>query len=266
VQRSELTHCNSLPRNAYGRRNTRLVGLIATVCVAIGFTLAAAESKKPTNSKDVSKQALSEFNSLIGGWRGVGLPKRGSRTGAWIEKAEWVWDFDKNHVGIRYSIDKGKLLKTALLTYEPKSKNYRLRGQFSGKVERDYSGQMAGKKLVLESKPGDDGYVHRISVTRLNEKRTLVLFEKRRTQQNFYSRVAEIGYTRAGTSLAFEGAGEPECVVTGGKGTSKVSYKGKTYYVCCTGCRQAFDADPEGVLTDYRKKKAKEAAERKAKS
>jgi YHS domain-containing protein len=247
-------------------QKTPLAGFCLAATIAISITLVAADSKKQGNSKEASKQALSEFNSLIGGWRGVGLPKRGSRTGAWIEKAEWVWNFDKNRVGIRYDIDKGKLLKTALLTYDLPTKTYRLHGQFADKAERDYTGQMVGKKLVLKTKPCDDGYVHRISVTRLNEKRTLVLFEKRRTKQNFYSRVAEIGYTRAGTSLAFEGAGEPECVVTGGKGTSKVSYKGKTYYVCCTGCRQAFEEDPEGVIADYRKKKAKEAAERKSKS
>jgi YHS domain-containing protein len=34
-----------------------------------------------------------------------------------------------------------------------------------------------------------------------------------------------------------------------------VKYKGQTYYVCCTGCKQAFEDDPEGVI--------KEAAERR---
>ncbi|MBS0201628.1 MAG: YHS domain-containing protein [Planctomycetes bacterium] len=32
-------------------------------------------------------------------------------------------------------------------------------------------------------------------------------------------------------------------------------YKGKTYYVCCTGCRDAFNDDPEGILAAYEKKK-----------
>lgn len=81
----------------------------------------------------------------------------------------------------------------------------------------------------------------------------LVLHEKLRAKQSFYSRIAEVGYTRQGTSLAIEGTGEPECVVTGGKGTmKKVSYKGKTYYVCCTGCCQAFDDDPVGVIAQYK--------------
>jgi YHS domain-containing protein len=73
--------------------------------------------------------------------------------------------------------------------------------------------------------------------------------------------VAEVGYTREGTSLAVEGFGELECIVTGGKGTMAVSYQGKTYYVCCSGCKQAFDDDPAGIIAAYEKK----VAERKAK-
>ena len=92
-------------------------------------------------------------------------------------------------------------------------------------------------------------------MTPLNEKRTLVLHEQR-TGKSIYRRVAEVGYTRAGTSLAVEGAGEIECIVTGGKGTMPVTYEGKTYYVCCSGCKQAFDDDPAGIIAAYEKKVA----------
>ena len=36
----------------------------------------------------------------------------------------------------------------------------------------------------------------------------------------------------------------------------QVTYKGETYYVCCTGCKQAFDADPERILKEYRERLA----------
>ena len=51
-------------------------------------------------------------------------------------------------------------------------------------------------------------------------------------------------------------------MVTGGAASIPVSYKGKTYYVCCTGCKQAFDDDPEGILAEYesRLKQAREKA------
>ena len=73
--------------------------------------------------------------------------------------------------------------------------------------------------------------------------------------------MAGIGYTRSGTRLATANIG-PLCIVTEGKGTSKVSYKGKTYWVCCSGCRDAFLDDPEGVLADARDR----AAEKKKKA
>ena len=108
--------------------------------------------------------------------------------------------------------------------------------------------------LVLTSAAADDE-VRQITITRLNEKRTLVLFEKRAATQTSFNRVAEVGYTREGTRLATSNTSGPECIVTGGAGTMEVKYKGETYYVCCSGCRQAFDDDPEGVI--------KEAAERR---
>jgi hypothetical protein len=41
-----------------------------------------------------------------------------------------------------------------------------------------------------------------------------------------------------------------------------VSYKGKTYYVCCGGCRDAFRAEPEKFIKEYEEKLAQLAKER----
>ena len=70
--------------------------------------------------------------------------------------------------------------------------------------------------------------------------------------------MAEVGYTREGTRLADSDSTGPECVVTGGLGTIPVSYNGKTYYVCCSGCKQAFDADPEGILAEFAQRRKDE--------
>lgn len=221
---------------------------------------AAADERQPPPQR-TAKEALGEFNGLIGGWRGVGMPRRGSRDGAWSETADWVWEFKEGGTGLRYTVKQGKLLRTALLTYDPPTGNYHLRGTLADETERTYSGRLDGNKLVLESSPDDGGEVHRLTLTQLNEKRTLVLYERRPKSSRFASRIAEVGYTRQGTSLAEEGQDGPECIVTGGKGTIKVMHKGETYWVCCTGCKQAFDADPEGTLAEYRRT----LAERKAK-
>ncbi len=39
-----------------------------------------------------------------------------------------------------------------------------------------------------------------------------------------------------------------------------VSYKGKTYHVCCSGCRDLFKEDPEAVLAEAaEREKAKQS-------
>jgi len=39
-------------------------------------------------------------------------------------------------------------------------------------------------------------------------------------------------------------------------GTIAVSYAGTTYYVCCTGCRDAFNDNPAKILAEYKARKA----------
>jgi hypothetical protein len=47
-----------------------------------------------------------------------------------------------------------------------------------------------------------------------------------------------------------------ECVVSGGLGTMPVSYKGETFYVCCSGCKDAFVENPEKFIKEFKAKKA----------
>lgn len=213
------------------------------------------------SQENPAQVALEEFQDLIGGWRGVGQPVRGSNSGAWQETADWAWSFTDKQPALVYSIEKGKLLTSARLTYDPERKIYLLKATYADKSEREFNGTLEKKTLQLVSKPDAEGETHRLTITRLNEKRTLVLLE-RSIAADRYFRIAEVGYTREGTRLAVAGADGPECVVTGGKATMPVSYMGKTYYVCCTGCKQAFDDDPAGILADYEAK----VAARKAKS
>lgn len=245
------------------RRVSRLMVLAITIAPAsLILALADDAAVKPLSpdAKAAAQAALEEFNGLIGGWRGSAQPVRNSTKGAWAEKAEWVWDIKKSAVALEYQIKDGQALQSARLTYDPERKVYHLKATLPDKSTRDYTGKLVEKKLVLDSQPDAADYVHRITVTQLNEKRTLVLFEKRPAGGERFTRVVEVGYTREGTNLAVEGAGEPVCIVSGGKGTMQVSYKGKTYWVCCTGCRDAFNDDPEGILAE-----AAERAEQKKK-
>ena len=59
------------------------------------------------------------------------------------------------------------------------------------------------------------------------------------------------------SQLAEQRVAGRECVVTGGLGTIAVRHKGETYWVCCTGCREAFEADPEAILAELKSKAKK---------
>jgi len=73
-----------------------------------------------------------------------------------------------------------------------------------------------------------------------------------------FARKYQVGLTNQNEPFANSGSAEPECVVSGGKGTIQVSHNGKTYYVCCTGCRDEFKAEPEKYIAEFEaKKKAK---------
>ena len=163
---------------------------------------------------------------------------------------------------MRYVVTDGKLLKSVRITFDDKNGLYRATAELADGAKREYAGKLDDDRLVLSSQPDAKNEIHRLTITRLNDKRTIVLFEKKRATSRGLARVAEVGYTREGTRLAVEGADGPECVVTGGKGAIPISYKGQTYYVCCSGCKQAFDDNPEKILAEYR---ARQEARNKSK-
>jgi YHS domain-containing protein len=233
-------------------RGLALVGLmLASPAVLIAGPPVSA---KPNFGDPIpAKEALSKFNSLIGSWRGTAQPRRGSATGSWRESAEWAWDFSQPTPAIRYVVTDGQLLKSARITYDSAGRVYRARVERTNGSTAEYSGKFKDDVLVLDTRPSK-GELQRITITPLNEKRTIVLFERKRGTASSTTRIAEVGYTREGTRLAVEGGDGPECVVTGGKGTIAINYKGQTYYVCCSGCKQAFNENPEKILAEYRQR------------
>ena len=231
--------------------------LLAAVVFSLGTMAAQA-----TADVAADKAALSRLQEFVGSWRGVGQPRRGSTQGAWTETADCAWKFADGRATLVFEVSKGKYYRTATLSPAKDDRAFDLvakRADDSG--EDRFSGKLdEHSELVLvaaddDKRPGDAP--GRITIrTVADGDRLLILYEKR-TAGERYSRLAEVGYTRAGVSFA-RGSGEPECVVTGGVGSIVVEYQGKKYYVCCTGCRDLFNDDPEGVLADYRERKAAE--------
>ncbi|NQV26666.1 MAG: hypothetical protein HQ518_20110 [Rhodopirellula sp.] len=251
---------------------SRLATVMAAILLTGMFVGLQAQEKTPDSktepaSPKVTKEtraeiqkALAPLNSLIGGWRGSGQVQRGSTRGAWRETGTFVWKFGGGQVGVEYQVKDGKQIGTGLVSWDAAKKQFTMDAVFADGSKRVYRGDLEKSVLTLESEPDDDDLISRVTLRQLNDKRLLVLYEKRKARQSFYARVGEVGYTREGTRLASSDNSGPECVVTGGAGTIKVFHEGKTYYVCCTGCRDAFNDDPVGILADYRAKLEKKRA------
>ena len=206
------------------------------------------------------KAALATLQDYVGSWRGVGQVRRGSNQGAWIEKSNWQWSFEGDETALRFEAPKGKYLSQGKLLATDKAGQYQLVSKgSSGEVKVKYIGAVnEDGSLVLQVEKAVDGFPERISIRLVAEGKRLVVLYERRSSGDRYARMAEVGYTREGSGFG-KGTSFVECVVTGGKGTIPVTFEGKTYYVCCGGCKDLFNEDPAAVLAEYRDKKKAEA-------
>lgn len=245
---------------------TKLAGpsfLIALGGGLLCFTLAYSEELETATS---AKKALAPLQTLVGEWNGAGQPRRGSNVGAWSETCDWAWHFsikDKAPTAeLRAIVKDGKYY--AQLTLEPmaKAKQFRLTGTLpDGKTTEvfdaalDDAGTLTATRVAdHENTPAADRPARITLKTVANGDRLVMLYE--RTAGEGYARLAEVGATRVGGMFA-AGAAGPECIVTGGRGTIAVTHAGQTYYVCCSGCKEAFDADPAGIIAEYQARKKK---------
>lgn len=196
-----------------------------------------------------AQAALKSYGALVGSWRGSGQPERGKTRGAWLESASWAWKLTKQTAALEVTIKKGKYLQSARLRPGPEPKSFLLDAVLADGSKRTFAGEDSGKKaLALTAKERGQG-LRRITLTPLHDSRLLMKLEAQERDSNTFYQLAEVGYTREGIAFASENTG-PVCIVTEGRGTIPVSYKGKTYHVCCSGCRDLFNENPETVLAE----------------
>ncbi|MCH7729747.1 MAG: hypothetical protein IH991_25245 [Planctomycetes bacterium] len=214
------------------------------------------------DNRDASRkgqESLAQLQSYVGSWRGVGQVRRGSTQGAWLEQSEWAWQFNKEGAALKFNSKGAKHFSSGALQATEKKDEYRLIARsVDGKQTATYSGSLdEGNKLSLVANKPMEGFPARISLRLVAGGKRLVVLYERRLSSGRFVRLAEVGYTRKGSGFG-KGATFVECVVTGGKGTIPVTYQGKTYFVCCGGCRDLFEEDPEAALEEYRERKRAE--------
>jgi hypothetical protein len=219
----------------------------------IGSWAHASDPPTPRKPKD----ALQPFNLLIGSWRGTGQPEgtlREKQKGFWTETLAWQWQFKGDDAWLKLTVDKGKYFTGGELRYLPAKDSFELSLQTVGKEKLTFAGSLKDKLLTLDTVEDGKKVSQRIVINLLRDNRYLYSFEEKREGKADFARLYQVGATKEGVPFA-GGDGKPVCIVSGGLGTIPVTYKGKTYYVCCSGCRDEFKEDPEKYIKEFEEKK-----------
>lgn len=233
------------------------------LAVFFGGVVRATSALAEAPSDDVM-DALKEIQDIVGQWEGSG---KGGASEGWDEKVECAWKFNKSGKVSLYLTfadkDKksaGRVLDEAMITYDPSKKVYSLKAYRHG-ADNDtplvFEGKKAKSGLLFDrvNKGSAKDAIDRIDLKVINDGDRIVYTTHKRVGQTArFQSQSMVALDRQGASLAGGGAKGPKCVVTGGAGTMTVSYNGKTYYVCCTGCRETFLADPTKFVAKLDKK------------
>ncbi|QDU08915.1 hypothetical protein [Gimesia aquarii] len=214
-------------------------------------------------------EALKPLQIMLGDWGGTTFKKIGGFSS--VETLDWVWDLqtDPAQPALVMKADKSRYYKNARLTYLTGKQKYQLILTNKAGQKRVYEGDFS---VPLKKVPGDDNPNVMHSTFKLSlslvepadeKKYAQIIFNQQNNDRYMfelydlrgesYTRFDTINTRRKGTSFAKSDSdyGDKTCVISGGLGTSQVTYQGKSYWVCCSGCRKAFDADPEKWIAKY---------------
>ena len=228
--------------------------------IALAIVLAGCEPPA-----DGSRDALAPFNVLVGSWRGAGAPegtKEERAAGAWSETIEWVWQFKGADAWLSVTFEKSKHFIKGELRYTPdekdtKSQRFTLSLTSADKATATYVGVLKDKTLALNRVDGPAAEDERLIFSLLHYNRHLYRLESRPAGTTVaYTRKFQVGATKEGVPFADVPKG-PECVVSGGLGTIRVSHGGKEYWVCCSGCRDEFKENPMKYVKEFETKAKK---------
>ncbi len=244
--------------------------------VRLGGSGDAGVGRKPGNANSMNSvlDAMQPLQVVLGKWRGVTQkPIEGSVK---VEEPEWVWDFrsQRDQPALVVNSGAGPFFKTGRMTFLTSSQEFQFTAEDKDGVERVYRGTFTepvqdvpgddGKKLqrtfkltMKQVKPEEDRKLAQVVFAQQENNRYLFEVYDRRGENML--KVNTVANQRQGTSFALnpDDYGEKTCVVSGGLGTSRVSHKGKTYYVCCSGCQAAFNDDPECWIAKFEEANAK---------
>ncbi len=219
-------------------------------------------------------EALQPFQILLGKW--TGITRKKFEGFAKNEELEWVWDFktDKSQPSLAFHSDKSIYFRDGWITYLPAKQKFRFTGvgpegekrvfegtwADGGEPKETYEGKKTERsyKLRLPQVAPTDGDQWQVVFNHQENNRYLVELTKKAPGGNTFGPLDTVGAQRLGTSFAVADSDNPgpKCIISGGLGSMTVTYKGKSYPVCCSGCAAAFNEEPERWLAKLAKAEA----------
>ena len=171
---------------------------------------------------------------------------------------DWGWKFKDKDAWIVVDFTKSKYFTAGEIHYVPETDQFAFTLTTVQKEKVTYVGtiETRDKTKILTLDREADKESQRLVFTFLHAERFLYRYEVKAEGRPLYSKKWSVGATRDGVAFAV-GSGKPECIVSGGTGTSTVMYQGKTYYVCCSGCRDEFNANAAKYVKEWEAKQAK---------
>jgi hypothetical protein len=228
-------------------------------CAAILVIGAAAPADD--SPAEARKAALQQLNDYIGAWKGTGgpdKPRPGPSDPTWSETITWAWRFKGDDAWLTFDVKNGKHLAGGEVRYQPAKKLYLLTAFDARKQKLDFEGRLDPKGyLVFERVEKSNGETQQLTMNSAADGvRFVYRYATKPKGGTLFNRQYLVGATKEGEAFG-ESPKKNECVVTGGLGTIAVSYKGETFYVCCSGCRDAFNDDPAKYVKEFKEKHKK---------
>ena len=250
-------------------RSIRLAAIYG--CLTLLAATLLGQTSKSTNDPAAIRDALRPLQVVVGQWRGNTFREHV------VHQVDWAWDHrtDPAAPALVMEAPKNPFFESARLSFDPDAKQYLLTviepsgarrelvGVFTEQprniVGDDGRGLQRTFEIRFEQSLPKTGEQWRLVMNQQENNRFLVELEKRRGGGRF-RRFDTFSNQRKGTNFAIleEGYGEKTCIISGGLGTIPVSHAGRTYYVCCSGCKAAFEEDPEAWIAAA-KERAKES-------
>ena len=216
----------------------------------------AADAKEAAKAKE-ALQALQEF---IGDWKGSGGPdkvKPAPKDPIWKETLKWSWRFKGDDAWLVLEIKDGKEFKGGEMRYLVDKKKYQFTATGKDDKKQVYEGELKDGTLALERVDPETKNTVQIQMNTAAEGvRFIYRTARKKEGTTLFIKETLVQATREGESI---GAKEKKniCVVSGGTGTTMVKYKDEVFWVCCSGCADAFKENPKKYVDEFKKAKGK---------